>query len=152
MKWLVAISLLVAVLALTALGLALKIGLALPPKFEDMTVDGAELQATNINLHIVLSNQTRREIAVGAVLDGSVRFGGSLIRDQHFGDSSLGTHVEPGDHALAVMIAGRPPVTNTFTFKTEPAMTNIVFIEVSGDGATKYRFKIKQSNKPVGIM
>jgi hypothetical protein len=91
MKWLAAISLLVAVLALTAFGVALKIGLALPPKFEDMTVDGAELQATNINLLIVLSNQTRREIAVGAVLDGSVSFGGSLIRDQHFGDSTTAT-------------------------------------------------------------
>ena len=130
----------------------MKVGLTLPAKFEDMTVDGVQLQTTNINLLIVLSNQTHREIAVGAVLDGALSFGGSLTRDQHYGTSSVGTHVAPGSHSLAVTVAGRPAVTNSFTFKTESAMTNILFIEVLADGKSNYRFKMKQSNKPIGIM
>jgi hypothetical protein len=117
-----------------------------------MTIDGVVLQATNLNLRIVLSNQTGREIAVGAVLDNSVSFGGSLIRDQHLGESGLGIHVAPGAHALALVVAGRPPVTNTFAFRTEAATTNIVFVEIFTDATTNYRFKIKQSYRPLGIM
>jgi len=152
MKWLATTSSVIAILAVLALGVALKIGLAIPPRLEDMTITGPGLQATNVNLHIFMSNQTSRELAVGAVLDGSLGFGGSLIRDQHFGTSSLSTRVEPGSHSLGLVVAGRPEGTHAFTFTTKPDTTNIVAIEIYADRQNKYRFSIKQSTKPIGVL
>ena len=152
MKWLAATLGLIAILAVAALAVALKVGLAIPSKLEEMTINGPGLQATNVNLHIFMSNQTHREIAVGAVLDGSLGFGGSLIRDQHFGTSSLSTRAESGDHSLALIVAGRPEVTHSFTFATKPDTTNIVAIEIYADRQNNYRFSIKQSTKPIGVL
>jgi hypothetical protein len=150
MKWIVAFSVLIAVVAVAALAAVLKIGVALPPKLEDMTVEADVLQITNVNLHILLSNQTLREISIDAVVDGSIAFGGSLIRDQHFGTASLSTRAEPGVHSLDVMVCGSLPATNTFRFTTMPMMTNYIFINVWSDKQTRYRFEMKQSNKPFG--
>lgn len=152
MKWIAAISVLIALVAVLALGAVLKIGVALPPKLEDMTVDGDGLAVTNANLHISVSNQTHREISVQAVLDGSLAFGASLIRDQHFGSYAIGTRVEPGAHSVELMVCGRPPVTNLFTFTTTPAVTNFIFINILGDKQTGFRFQMKQSDRPLGIM
>jgi hypothetical protein len=151
-KWITAVSVLIALLVLTAFGVVLKIGVALPPKLEDMTVDGGGLEVTNANLHIFVSNQTHREISVEAVLDGSLAFGASLIRDEHFGSYAIGTRVGPGMHSVEVMVCGRPPVTNAFTFTTTSAVTNFISISILGDKQTGYRFKMKQSNKPLGII
>ena len=152
MKWIATISVLIATAAVVVLGVVLKIGVSFPPKLEDMTIEASGLQTTNANLHVVLSNQTHKEISVEAVLDGSIAFGGSLIRDQHFGDASLSTCAGPGMHSLEVMVCGRPLTTNTFRFTTVPTMTNFIFISVLGDKQNKYRFEMKQSNKPFGII
>jgi hypothetical protein len=142
----------VAVLALIALGLVFKIGLALPPRFEDMTFNGDVPEATNVTLHIGFSNETGRELSVYAVLDGAVSFGGSLIRDQHFGSTGIGMHVEPGEHILQSIIAGRPAITNTLRFSTAPGKTNYIGIGILPDSRTKYRFKAIQSMSPSGLM
>ena len=152
MKWITTISVLIALMAVLALGAVLKIGVALPPKIEDMTVDGGGLAATNANLHISVFNQTHREISVEAVMDGSLAFGASLIRDQHFGSCAIGTRVEPGAHSVELMVCGRPPVTKAFTFTVTPAVTNFIFISIFGDKRTGFRFQMKQSDHPFGIM
>jgi hypothetical protein len=151
-KWITAFSILVALLAVAALALVFKIGVALPPNLEDMTIEGNGLLVTNANLHVSISNQTHGEISVTAVLDGSVQFGASLIRDEHFGDCGLNAHAAPGTHSLALMIAGRPPAINTFNFSTTSVGTNFIFISIWGDRHAGYRFNMKQSDHPFGIM
>jgi hypothetical protein len=152
MKWVTGVSVLIALLAILALGVIVKIGVSLPPKLEDMTVDGNWLEVTNANLCISVSNQTLREISVDAVLDGSVAFGASLIRDEHFGNCALRACVTPGVHSVVIMVAGRPPSTNAFTFTTSPAITNFVDINIFGDKQGGYRFQMKQSDKPSPII
>lgn len=149
MKWITSISVLVALVAVAALGAVLMIGVALPPKIEDMTVDDGNVpEVRNANLHLSIDNQSHREISVWAVLDGSLGFGASLIRDEHYGDCGISTRVEPGTHSVEVMVSGRPPMTNAFTFTTTPAVTNFISITIFGDKRTGYKFKMNQSNKP----
>jgi len=154
MKRIATITTAIALLAVLALGVVLKVGVAWPPKLEDMTVDGegGVLTVTNANLHLTVHNQTFGEISVEAVLDGSLAFGASLIRDQHFGDCGIRTRVDTGMHSVELMLHGRPPVTNLFTFETTPAMTNFIIIRITGDRRTGFQFEMKQSDHPFGIM
>ena len=152
MKWITAVSIAIALVATVALIILLRIGICLPPKLEDMTMEDGALPAISHNLNIILFNQTRREIGIRALLDGRVSFGGAMIRDQHFGTAALGIDVDPGQHTLEIQISGRPPTTKSFTLSTKGNTTNHVAISIFGDAKTGYRFDVKTSEKSFGMM
>jgi hypothetical protein len=153
MKWIAGVSTLVAFVAIAALLVVFRIGLAQPPKFEDMTIDdtNAPSYSAGMNAHIEIINCTGRELSICALLDHSVSFGGAIIRDDHFGSIDMSVTLVPGTHTLSLMTAGRPWHTNSLDFTTTAGMTNFVYVGVWRRG-TNYDYKLKQSFMPRSIM
>jgi|GEM_PF-2676139 len=104
------------------------------------------------NLFVSLSNQTGKDLNVEGILDGTLSFGGVIIRDMHWGSTSLITTAAPGDHILQVRIWRSTPVVTNVVFSLESGSSNYVHVSIFRDEDDHFGFTVRKSRKALGIM